>query len=966
MADWEQLAKLRREYPKPKVKFGLAEVTRRLKKKPYDPYLLAWRADMLLRLGDAAECRKILLSLYERQTPLTDTRLLSYVYEIQVDLSRSFPSNQYLPHTAGEGVIRAWKNAASRNPLLKKVRLDLWSDFFKCAVKEGCWSDVQLSITQVRGDSNLSKKQLAFTEILAYQLSMENAMETARRVNGPPDPQNNLRRELAYRRLLAAYRNAGSEKEPVQIQNIRDLRFMAEIFYRQGRLAELLDLWNFPPPALKTLHDNNENDLDLLIAQLLGKQLYWKPLADFCLTKLNEQLIRLSEKDGDRMAPRVYDQSWKFWRCIVVALDNMSRQDMLEYVEKIQYTFQGSYGPGLVPKERIALLTHVTMVARVARTGGFALDACRNYWVRYMCTYSCYNDLHRSVESLERHDQVEFHHMITSLARGLVPDTEADDKRTRAWLQAEVNVLKFDYLLTLALAAEPQSELCEGFISSALRLYQIAARLKSELLGDIGTLAITAMLSLYHIYVVANELPGKLGGNTRLLLQAAALSLHMTAGEAGDKNRPLVLLSSRVHLTAGLTTIAFQQWDRVPIKQMLLDTTSYLLLTRISHIHPFDTMKPKRVLPDERLIDSIRAIETMEKKVDELLFTRMKDFQYDQAFELLDAKHRLRSSITKHFCILERRSIARLTGKALDESMELDCKAFRNIKDSRDLGALPGFERHGVPVHWLAMPNTSPNDYSTLMNLELIHTEQELTYRILNKEPIPNILQQEQTNLELVDQSDPYGSDSSDSVRTDESKRAMQYDIDYAWELIASSVRMIYKEAYKTKMIVEKLQILSDEIITSNGTLEMMQWNMEQAQKDDPVNAHIGLHEKIILYWYSRLEQYQVILKFCDFVQESIKKQVHLKAKVQDSYFQMLRGAAKKGTEIIQETARGWIAYLRRGGRAAIKAQIRWGPWSDELRKIIPDDDVHFYAGEYVDSYIDSLEGILKVKVGKK
>lgn len=44
--NWDKLSKLRRDYAKPKFAFG--EVTRQLKKKPNDPYLLVKFSTLLL------------------------------------------------------------------------------------------------------------------------------------------------------------------------------------------------------------------------------------------------------------------------------------------------------------------------------------------------------------------------------------------------------------------------------------------------------------------------------------------------------------------------------------------------------------------------------------------------------------------------------------------------------------------------------------------------------------------------------------------------------------------------------------------------------------------------------------------------------------------------------------------------------------------------------------------------------
>jgi N-terminal acetyltransferase B complex non-catalytic subunit len=156
------------------------------------------------------------------------------------------------------------------------------------------------------------------------------------------------------------------------------------------------------------------------------------------------------------------------------------------------------------------------------------------------------------------------------------------------------------------------------------------------------------------------------------LWQAAFLARHLSAGENGRQNRALLLKSIGLQLDLGLTTIAFDQYQHVKVKEMLFDTLSYNLLTRISLLHPFDSNTPKKVLPDQELTRVISAIEKMETKTGEFLYQDMQKFEYDQAFSLLDFKTQLRSSFTKHICIIERRRIARLKNESVDESLDPD------------------------------------------------------------------------------------------------------------------------------------------------------------------------------------------------------------------------------------------------------------------------------------------------------
>lgn len=158
--DWEKLSKLRRDYPK--AKFAFSEVTRQRKKQPTNPYLLviallcikiiraltlflqAWKADILLQLGSSGAdvIQDNLAPILVHRPPITDTRLLVYVYKIIAEATRHHDPKTLGLASVGAPVQKAWENAA-KTLKTRKARLDLWSCLFTCAMKEDCWEDVR-------------------------------------------------------------------------------------------------------------------------------------------------------------------------------------------------------------------------------------------------------------------------------------------------------------------------------------------------------------------------------------------------------------------------------------------------------------------------------------------------------------------------------------------------------------------------------------------------------------------------------------------------------------------------------------------------------------------------------------------------------------------------------------------------------------------------------------------------------
>jgi len=66
-----------------------------------------------------------------------------------------------------------------------------------------------------------------------------------------------------------------------------DLRFMAAIYKRQGRVTELFELWKKPPPHVRKVMDSHHWDYTLLALEVAFKQKAWKQLEEQCMVMIN-------------------------------------------------------------------------------------------------------------------------------------------------------------------------------------------------------------------------------------------------------------------------------------------------------------------------------------------------------------------------------------------------------------------------------------------------------------------------------------------------------------------------------------------------------------------------------------------------------------------------------------------------------------------------------------------------------
>jgi hypothetical protein len=228
-------------------------------------------------------------------------------------------------------------------------------------------------------------------------------------------------------------------------------------------------------------------------------------------------------------------------------------------------------------------------------------------------------------------------------------------------------MLKFHYLLAASMTDSSSSyQKFHGLIRAAIKISQLCPEDP-----DVGFLVVYTLLNLHANYVA--QIKGY--PNERLLLQAAMFARHLVEKDRDKENRTFALLATRLHLNLGLGTVAFRLYRHVKSKEMLTDTLSPYLLSRISQTHPFEVKGYGGFSAEKELTNVIDTIERMERKTDSFLFNEIPAFVWDQATDTLALKRKLGSSLTKHLCAIERRRIARLKGEPANELPKLDYKS---------------------------------------------------------------------------------------------------------------------------------------------------------------------------------------------------------------------------------------------------------------------------------------------------
>lgn len=325
------------------------------------------------------------------------------------------------------------------------------------------------------------------------------------------------------------------------------------------------------------------------------------------------------------------------------------------------------FGDELKEKDRPFMLAYMALRQF---TGEHMLPLCKEYFKNHSHLPSCFGDLRPFLSKFPAPDMEDFIATIR-VESGQALSWAADANAVKAGnLQATLTLLKVQYMCQVSRTWNQGIRVWHGLFRIALSFWQ---KLWPQNL-DVGYLVIYLLLNIHHrtVHTFENKNPLETTLNSRILLQATMLARHLVTKDKDQNDKVLALFASRLHLNLGLGTIAFRFWRNVKSKEMLVDTISPWILSRISQTHPFDVKGYGGFSADEELQHVIETIERMERKTDDVLTKNMSSFNWDTVMGILEIKHKLRSSLTKHLCFIERKRIARLRGESVENVPTLD------------------------------------------------------------------------------------------------------------------------------------------------------------------------------------------------------------------------------------------------------------------------------------------------------
>jgi N-terminal acetyltransferase B complex non-catalytic subunit len=176
-------------------------------------------------------------------------------------------------------------------------------------------------LIQARQDGYKSNKRVAFALVLANQLTYEAYTELAQRQHRDITRAEKLQGDLALRQMQTAFSGPTSTQgDLIRVQDMRDLKFMGDIFVRHDRLSELWRLWDSgnAPQAMVDLMSKNYEDLITIRLSLVkgSKTIDWSEHRDYCIRTVSRAM---ESSDPATSLTELSTRSWHVWKHLIEA-----------------------------------------------------------------------------------------------------------------------------------------------------------------------------------------------------------------------------------------------------------------------------------------------------------------------------------------------------------------------------------------------------------------------------------------------------------------------------------------------------------------------------------------------------------------------------------------------------------------------------------------------------------------------
>ena len=233
------------------------------------------------------------------------------------------------------------------------------------------------------------------------------------------------------------------------------------------------------------------------------------------------------------------------------------------------------------------------------------------------------------------------------------------------WIAREVNSLAIDFELAderhenLENTSKSNSRRYrESFVRRCLRLYSMARKHTIDLAPtDTSPEDEACVLAAKTLIKMSQD-----HGERSHLLQAASLLSMLLEDSKHNFNARLLLISLLYNL--GLPTLALQHYSHLGVKEILFESCSPMIFTRLSSLLPFTGSKQDSM---EMMRKGLKFYANALQQIPRHQLTSLKHENYTQCVKLDTFSHTMQVSLTRQLLMWERRRIALMRATPCDE-----------------------------------------------------------------------------------------------------------------------------------------------------------------------------------------------------------------------------------------------------------------------------------------------------------
>lgn len=205
----------------------------------------------------------------------------------------------------------------------------------------------------------------------------------------------------------------------------------------------------------------------------------------------------------------------------------------------------------------------------------------------------------------------------------------------------------------------------------------------------------------------------RLGHGDNTLLRSLVILEHLLAHSKHNYDALLILVRLYIYLGAG--SLAMEQYSKLSVKNMLHATTSSILYTRISTIHPW----PVSVSPSANehiTFDPLQKIEeALEWHMDakelnnKALQKEWRDGHWDALLEIHSEERMLNEGIAKCVLVVEHKRLQRFRGASQSVTGQCEWVFPQVAMEKGDRGVFPDYEASNQPLFEQILPMAGQN-----------------------------------------------------------------------------------------------------------------------------------------------------------------------------------------------------------------------------------------------------------------